>query len=414
MTKRLFSAIVAFALVAASVAPAYAETQVGNVGNGVDSSNTTSVNQTNSTTLTQQNSANITNNITVKSNSGGNSADRNTGGDITVDTGKAQTSVAIENVANRNAAQLDTCCQGLGDVSVLNGHNGDSSKNKASLNQENNTALFQVNNAYVQNSVNATANSGKNSADRNTGGDVLVQTGDALVGPILVSNAVNENRANLGSRHGTRGAGDITIGNSGNGVDSYNKASANVANNTLALQSNDAYVGNHITAKANSGRNSADRNTGGSVVVDTGVSAIAAVLDTRANFNAASLDNCGCVGLGDVVVKNVGNGDSAKSKTYFNRENATEAFQTNLSAIANYGDFYNNSGKNSVDRNTGATGYSDPAIYTGNSVADVSVETAANENLLNSGIVAMPHSPVTGGNTNTNGWAWFYGWSWWR
>lgn len=414
MTKKLFSSIVAVFVVLASVAPgaAFAETTVGNSGNGVDSTNTTSVNQSTNTTVSQNNAATVTNNISVKSNTGGNDANRNTGGDVKVDTGSAGATVSIENVANRNAATLDSCCQGLGDVKVLNQGNGDSSDNKAKVTSENNTGLFQNNAAVFNNDVNVKSNTGKNDANSNTGGDVTVYTGDALVGT-AISNSANENRAMVGRRAGSAGAGDVTIGNSGNGVDSYNKATGVFENTTTALQNNTALISNLVSTETNTGKNNANRNTGGEVMIDTGRSTVVALLDTRANFNAASLDNCGCVGLGDVTVKNVGNGDSAYSTTKLDRSNTTEAFQNNASDILNMGEFYDNTGKNHASSNTGAHGYnSDPAIYTGNAVVDVSAETAANENLLNNGSVAMPTAPTTGGNTNGNSWWMMWGWNW--
>lgn len=413
MAKKLFSSIVAVMVVFAAVAPsAYAETSVGNVGNGVDTNNTTSVNQSNNTTVSQNNAATVTNNISVKTNTGGNTASRNTGGDVVVDTGSAGATVSIENVANRNSASVDSCCQGLGDVTVLNNGNGDSSDNEAKITSENNTGLFQNNAALFNNEVDVKANTGKNNTSSNTGGDVFVGTGNALVGT-AISNSANENRAVVGRAGGAAGAADVLIGNSGNGVDSDNTAKGLFSNNTTALQNNTAVISNYVGAETNTGYNKAGRNTGGDVVVDTGASQIVALLDTRANFNAASLDNCGCVGLGDVTVKNVGNGDSADSYTKFNRENNTEAFQNNASDILNMGEFYDNTGKNNASSNTGVYGYySDPAVYTGNAVVDVSAETAANENLLNNGSVAMPTAPVTGGNTNGNAWWMMWGYNW--
>lgn len=419
MAKKLFSSIVALTLVLSAAGPAFAttgsDTQVGNVGNGVDSTNTTSVNQSNTTTVSQSNNATINNNISVKSNTGGNDANRNTGGDVAIDTGDSKTTVVVENVANRNAAQVDTCCQANGDVTVLNEGNGDSSYNKAKVNAENSTGLFQNNNAAFNNNVAVTSNTGKNDANRNTGGDVFVGTGTSDVG-VGISNTANENRALLGGG-GAGHAGDLTLANRGNGVDTYNKVSANFTNSTLALQGNNAAINNSLDIYTNTGKNDANRNTGGDVVVDTGASDVTALLDNRANFNAASLDNCGCVGFGgDTKVVNVGNGDSASSKAYLTRDNLSEVFQNNNSAINNYGSIYDNTGKNDANRNTGAYGeYSDPAVYTGDSDVTVSAESTANENLLNSGAVSFPNPPTTGGNTSGNGnwWSMWGSWSYW-
>ena len=412
MAKKLFSSLVAVAIAFAAVAPAaYAQTTVGNLGNGVDSNNSTSVTENTNTAVGQQNYATVTNNITVRTNTGRNTASRNTGGDVTVDTGNTGATVSIENVANRNVASIDNCCERIGDVTVTNQGNGDSTNNNATVRSTNNTSLNQVNHAEIDNIVNTRANTGRNNASRNTGGETSVSTGNALVGT-AISNTANENRALVGPS-GNTGAGDATVTNSGNGINSRNTASALFTNNTSVSQSNSAYITNRVTANTNTGRNNAGRNTGGDVVIDTGASTVLALLDTRANFNAASLDNCGCVGLGGATVKNVGNGDSARSTTSLSRTNNTEALQGNWSGIYNSGEFTDNTGDNRASRNTSAYGYySDPAVYTGDSVVDVAAETAANENLLNNGSVVMPTFPTTGGNTNGNAWWMMWGYNW--
>ena len=73
-------------------------------GNGVWSHNTI-VDVTKCVTkLDQTNVANISNSVNTNSNTGNNSASYNTGGDVSVASGDATTSVTVSNVANSNSS----------------------------------------------------------------------------------------------------------------------------------------------------------------------------------------------------------------------------------------------------------------------------------------------------------------------
>lgn len=398
--KQIFVALTVAAVVLSSAAPtALAATEIGNVGNGVESTNNATVNQTNSTSVSQTNAATINNNLSVTSNTGGNESNRNTGGDNEIVTGGSGVAVSVENVANQNLATVNNCCVTLGSTSVSNQGNGDSTENTAVLNQANTTALSQTNVADIANVVAVDSSTGNNQANRNTGGDTFIKSGASIVSPISISNAANSNRAAVGSPAGASGlAGGLTIGNGGNGVESDNVAVANVSSSQLATQLNDANVLNYVDIASNTGYNTANRNTGGEVEIWTGGSAVGVELATDVNSNAAWLDNCGCVGLGGATVKNLGNGDSSESDAVLNKYNASAAYQANLSDVNNVGYFDSNTGYNKAKRNTGAVGaYSDPYIQTGVGVTEVAASTAANQNMLNSGSVAMP-MPTAGAN----------------
>jgi len=416
--KKIF---VSYAIVAMStltaIAPALVSADtLSNQGNGVDSTNNTTVNQNNTTSVSQTNRAAISNNISVVSNTGDNTANRNTGGPVNVSTGDAGTKVGISNFANQNSASVTGCgCDNLGGgATVTNAGNGDSSYNNAKLNTNNTTALSQNNAAEISNKVAVDSNTGDNSANRNTGGlngagGVSVSTGDSLVGPITIQNAANQNRAVVGSGTGAPVLGGSyvggIIGNGGNGVDSHNNATVNNNNAQYASQYNAAAVSNYVGVLSNTGDNNADRNTGGPVYVDTGDSAIAVGLATNVNSNAAWVDSCGCVGLGGTAVKNLGNGDSAVSNATLNNNNTSAAAQTNLSEVANAGMFDSSTGSNSANRNTSGVMGWDPAVMTGTAYTNVGASTAANSNTLNSGYVAV--TPAPSANTSNSGW---YSW----
>jgi hypothetical protein len=413
--KNIFVAIITVTLTLAPASSAFAET-LSNVGNGVDSTNNVTANQTNTTSVNQTNSASIYNDISVVSDTGNNTANSNTGGDVKVTTGDSGAKVKVENFANSNQAWVNGCCDAAGDATITNQGNGDSSDNDATLNTFNATSLVQDNYAGIYNGVYVDSNTGYNEADRNTGNgasSVGVTTGDALT-QVAVGNAANSNKAIVGSPAAVAGAGsDLTIGNGGNGVDTDNSATANLFNSNEVYQSNAAWVTNWVGVESNTGYNTANSNTGGDVAIDTGDSAIAVGLTTQVNSNLAAIaNNCGCVGLGDVVVKNLGNGDSADSDATLNKFNTSAAYQANASDVYNTGYFDSSTGNNEGNRNTGSVfGWSDPSIDTGAAYTNVGSATAANSNVLNSGLVSLGSGPWVDSNMSGSGSWWSWGWN---
>jgi len=101
MNKLLYKAATGIAtasLLAQAFTPlAFADTTVEISGNGADSDNTATVVQVNETGVFQENNAEIQNNVSVSANSGGNDANNNTGGDVSIDTGNATSNTTINN-----------------------------------------------------------------------------------------------------------------------------------------------------------------------------------------------------------------------------------------------------------------------------------------------------------------------------
>jgi hypothetical protein len=87
------------------VAPAsLADTGCIITGNGTNSHNHCIVKVKRSTSgSTQINTANVKNSVNVLSNTGGNTADKNTGGSISVDSGNSDVTVTIKNNINSNS-----------------------------------------------------------------------------------------------------------------------------------------------------------------------------------------------------------------------------------------------------------------------------------------------------------------------
>lgn len=162
-------------------------------GNGAWSDNSVSLDHTNNSLLVQGNSAYITNLVDADAKSGGNTADANTGGNVHVNTGNAQSGVLVENAANFNFANLDCGC-----VAGLTGKiagNGTESYNDLVADLTNNQSVFHENAALLTNDADANAKTGYNDTSANVGsvnGDPSINTGFAR-NDTIVSNEANMN-----------------------------------------------------------------------------------------------------------------------------------------------------------------------------------------------------------------------------
>jgi hypothetical protein len=159
-------------------APASAATKVKISKNGSKSTNGVALMFTKMQTVKQSNNANVYNGVMVATNTGGNTANGNTGdGGVMIESGKTQTGVMINNTVNSNEAKLVGCgCES--DAEVVVSENGTKSENGVMMAELNAQAAEQGNKAEVGNEVEALTNSGENEAKNNTGeGDVKVKTG---------------------------------------------------------------------------------------------------------------------------------------------------------------------------------------------------------------------------------------------
>lgn len=200
---------------------------VQNVENGSESENKATIADTSESSTTQTNQAEIENNLNLKTNTGGNEASRNTGGETEVITGDSNIETRTVNVANSNieggnlwlviineagkwigriiGAPEDSSVAGSvgmeltvdekGNVIVQNNENGSNSSNDSEVTNEKSTQTEQSNSAKIVNNINLEANTGNNKANDNTGGDSSIQTGDANI----IANIINFVNNNISS-----------------------------------------------------------------------------------------------------------------------------------------------------------------------------------------------------------------------
>src|SRR3990170_2954838 len=183
------------------------------------------------------------------------------------------------------ALLLNTALPAFADVTLEITGNGSDSYNKADVDIDQTTVVDQSNTANISNTVNASADTGKNDANRNTGGSVSIDTGDAST-TVGVTNEVNSNVAEVQCCEG-----DVDVLISENGDNSTNKAYVDVnqdqGSGTFVLQSNTAKIDNDIDADSNTGKNDANRNTGGDVSITTGEAEVLVGVSNEANANWA-------------------------------------------------------------------------------------------------------------------------------
>jgi len=390
--KQIVSAAAAGAMLLNVAMPALASTEIVISGNGAGSDNQALVSQNSTTTVTQNNTANVTNNVDADADTGDNDANFNTGGGVVIGTGNATTDISVANALNSNSANVDCC--GASDTNVKISGNGAYSNNEVGLTTANTNVVTQNNNATVNNKIDSDADTGDNDAHSNTGGTVLIGTGDATAN-VSVSTTANVNSAKIGGGLGlSNPSASFVI--SGNGAGSDNKIAALLANTNVLNQSNVARVTNDVDADADTGDNDANFNTGGDVFIGTGDAKVDVTVDNAVNFNHADVD-CGCVW--DVLAKIAGNGadpyygdklDNIIGVTLASTQVVGQGNNATLNNDLEYLDA--DTGDNDVNSNTGEAD-SDPAIGTGDATSNVAVSNSGNVNTVGDFGFDLPELP---------------------
>ena len=145
-------------------------------GNGNNSENEIEVENSNSTSVFQGNFTDVETGVVSVANTGGNSADKNTGGNVSTDTGDATSKVNVSVSGGSNTANVEPCPCDNTPTARISG-NGNNSENEIEVENSQRTTVAQVNKVWVGTSVMSIANTGKNNADKNTNGKTSVKTG---------------------------------------------------------------------------------------------------------------------------------------------------------------------------------------------------------------------------------------------
>lgn len=177
---RISTAVATGALMMNLLAPAaFADTTVTVEGNGNNSDNNVVVNNTSKLNLNQTNNLVVTFAVNSTANTGGNKANGNTGGDVSIDTGNANSTVNLSVTGGNNVANLGGClCDNeTTNVTVLD--NGNGTTNDVKVKNKKKVTANQTGNTVVVAAVDSKAKTGKNKAKNNTNGTVNVTTGNS-------------------------------------------------------------------------------------------------------------------------------------------------------------------------------------------------------------------------------------------
>lgn len=190
MKKTLvLSMVLAFALLVVPTASANSTISE----NGAGSVNRIYSRYSSSSFVGMTNSNSIYNGVLASTSTGGNRANRNTGGGVVVDTGNATTKVDVANNVGMIAVESlpDCSCTCLTPGNSTISSNGERSRNRIKSIRKCETALHLTNQASIVNEVGVSTDTGGNKANSNTSGgdnsqpvEVLTGTGNTEVGVI--------------------------------------------------------------------------------------------------------------------------------------------------------------------------------------------------------------------------------------
>lgn len=265
------------------------DTSVKIAGNGSDSDNDVDLDMDNSNEIFQDNNAKVKNDVEVEGNTGNNEADDNTNGDVEITSGDSDVSVGVLTFANTNFASIGGGDEEGGELSLWISGNGSKSDNYIDADFDNSSTVKQDNNAHVYNDVEVEAETGKNDANDNTGGEVSIETGEADV-YALVANVGNFNWADLSC---DCLFDDVTAKIADNGSKSDSDIDVDSEGGNELFQDNYAHADNDVDEiEAGTGNNEAEDNTvgyGEDPSIVTGDAGVEAEVMNQFNSNEAGI-----------------------------------------------------------------------------------------------------------------------------
>lgn len=145
--------------------------------------------------------------------------------------------------------------------------NGNNSNNTANVVNNNTLNVVQSNNMVVNFTINSSADTGKNKANNNTGGDVAISTGNAK-SKVSVDVVGGSNTINLDGCL-CNGTTNDTVNVTDNGNGTTNNAKVKNKKATNLVQGSNVVVSGSVDSKAKTGKNKANNNTNGTANVTT-------------------------------------------------------------------------------------------------------------------------------------------------
>lgn len=255
-------------------------------GNGSQTVNQASVSSDNQVTVSQTNQATVTNNITANANTGGNSANSNSGDQTTIETGNVNVDTSIKNSVNQSSVDL-TCCPTSENKAVISNNSG-LSQNSIATSHPNNNNVVVIQEATVDNNLNVVANTGSNQADFNSN-KVKILTGNISIKTDIDNSSINSSSIKAPFADPDLNLIAKIIDNS---YQSKNQIDINSNNSMLTYINDLADITNNQNIIANSGNNDADFNSGDVVIKSGDVTIISSIENEPIDSSIVSFSCC--------------------------------------------------------------------------------------------------------------------------
>lgn len=357
----------------------------------------------------QENQIVVNNGLDQAAVTGGNSASLNVGNSV-ITTGEANATATVVNAVNTNIGGVD-----VAEFNIVDDHEGDIILNfdtafsnaSGSADVANSLETFQNNEAVLENNLTLLADTGQNQTSLNTGGDSLIQTGNANA-TATVANFLNNNLTGniiLGvvNIFGNL-KGDIVVPEKAMSVSETSNLAAftNSSDSLETFQTNNAQIENNLNLEANTGENEANRNTNGDSMIESGEATATVQTVNIANNNIESgswwlvIINQAGEWLGRIIGAPEGatcavsegaqltvneNGEVVVSPAGDNQTQSQRTEQNNEAKVVNNISLSANTGRNRANDNTGG----DSLIKTGDAKVILNLINFVNNNISSGG-----------------------------
>lgn len=144
-----------------------------------------------------------------------------------------------------------------GAVNQTNQNTGANSKNRNRVRHEQSFTAIQTNLGVAVNNLGANVNTGGNKAKKNTTAGSI--TSGAINGTVTIANSLNQSSTPLPTP--SPAPVDVTQTNDTTGADSVNKNKVTIKQNHTVVSTNTAVAVNNVGLNANTGDNTASKNT---------------------------------------------------------------------------------------------------------------------------------------------------------
>jgi LPXTG-motif cell wall-anchored protein len=351
---------------------------VYNTGDNLDHNSGTS--NTCNTSVTNNNNTTINQVVNGSATTGGNQAERNIaigGGSAgQIVSGNANVGSLVTSQGNQNVViiggQSSNGGPGSGaNIYILN--TGDNADLSSRYRYATTTSVTNNNTFSSTQEVNANADTGHNTADRNinANGDAgVIKTGDAVVNTSL--SAQGNKNTTLISGSGGSATTNVNIVNTGDNLHSNTDTSVN--NTTTVTNNNTATINQTVNASANTGYNQANRNIafgGDAGVIETGDAIVNTSVKAAANENVTVIS--GAEGHADSNVNVINTGDHADISANSSETNTVAVVNNNVANVNQQVNVDANTGNNEANRNIGGG-----SITTGGVTVNTNVVSNAN------------------------------------